>query len=79
VFVTITKIIRGQDAFSISPFLVIDDNTKLVFIKRCVYPTIANVTPPKCVLGLLWRPQMPITHLEEISLSICIHKCTSVI
>jgi hypothetical protein len=38
--------------------------TQFVLIKRCVYPTIENETPPKCVLGLLWMPQMPITYLE---------------
>jgi hypothetical protein len=52
---TITKTIGGQDALSISPFLVIDDNHNL-FYKRCVYSPIESETPPKCVLGLLLRP-----------------------
>jgi hypothetical protein len=47
--------------------------TTIRFYKRCVYPPIGNETPPKCVLGLLRRLQMPITHLEDFSLSI--NKC----
>jgi hypothetical protein len=35
-FVTITETIRGQDALSISPFLVIDDNTIRFQKKMCV-------------------------------------------
>jgi hypothetical protein len=32
VLVTITKTIRGQDALSTSPFLVIDDNYKITLL-----------------------------------------------
>jgi hypothetical protein len=48
--VIITKIIRGQDALSISPFLVIDDNHNLFLLKKCVFDKFENETPPKCVL-----------------------------
>jgi hypothetical protein len=45
VFVTITKTIRGQDALSISPFLVIDDNTIHFQIKMCVSNNFERNSP----------------------------------
>jgi hypothetical protein len=53
--------------------------TTICFYKRCVYSINWKWNPPKCVLGLLRRPQMPNTHLKDFSLSICIHKCKGVI
>jgi hypothetical protein len=41
----ITKTIRGQDALSISPFFVIDDNTIHFQIKMCVSNNFKRNSP----------------------------------
>jgi hypothetical protein len=45
VFVIISKIIRSQDALSISPFLVIDDNTIHFQRKMCVSNNFERNSP----------------------------------
>jgi hypothetical protein len=45
VFVIITKIIRGKDALSISPFLMIDDNTIRFQIRMWVSNSFERSSP----------------------------------
>jgi hypothetical protein len=78
--VIITKIIRSLDALSISPFLVIDDNT--IWLKeRDVYiQQFSEELPLDVCIVKEERPQMPLhTHLQELPLNLCINTlCTSV-